>query len=89
MMNGWDPIYLSRAKGITISDASAELNVSAEKQLVASVNPSDAIDTRIIWSSSKSDIASVDNSGKVIALSLVIQLLPQKLLTVDSQQHVR
>ena len=69
MMNGWDPIYLSRAKGITISDASAELNVSAEKQLVASVNPSDAIDTRIIWSSSKSDIASVDNSGKVIALS--------------------
>lgn len=69
MMNGWDPIYLSRAKGITISDASVELNVSAEKQLAASVNPSDAIDTRIIWSSSKSDIASVDNSGKVIALS--------------------
>ena len=83
MMNDWEPVYLSRAKGVTISDASVELNINAEKQLSASVNPSDAIDTRITWSSLNSGVASVDSSGKVTALSPGDTIITAK--TVDGE----
>ncbi|MBO7189398.1 MAG: leucine-rich repeat protein [Alistipes sp.] len=51
---------------ITLNYATLSLEVGQSKQLIASIHPSDATDTRIMWISDNSSIADVDN-GLVIA----------------------
>ncbi len=55
--------------GVTIDITSKSLNKGEELTLNATVTPSDADNKTIIWTTSNSKIATVDENGKVIAVS--------------------
>jgi uncharacterized protein YjdB len=55
--------------GIEVSPSSASIEIGGNQQLIATVLPSNASNKSIIWSSSNSNIASVNSSGLVTALS--------------------
>lgn len=55
-------------KGVALNAYSLSLNVGETSNLTASVNPADATNKAVTWSSSDASVASVDNSGKVTAL---------------------
>ena len=54
--------------GITLDNATVTLKEGQEIQLTATVAPVDATDKTVTWSSNKTDIASVSNTGKVKAI---------------------
>ena len=63
-------------ENVTISVASIELNrttmslvIGASAELVGTITPANATDTRIVWTSSNNAIATVDNNGVVLAVS--------------------
>lgn len=62
-----NPILVSN---ITLNQASAELNIGENIQLTATVLPENADNKNITWSSSNTDIATVDANGKVTAKSV-------------------
>ena len=53
---------------ITLNQTSLTLNKGQSETLVATVNPSDANDKSVTWSSSDDAVASVDQNGKVKAV---------------------
>ena len=53
---------------ITLNKTVISLSKGASEQLIASIEPSDATDKSVIWSTSNGNVASVDNSGLVKAL---------------------
>ncbi len=57
-------------QSVTLDSQAATLNIGESLQLNVSVSPSDAIDKTVKWTSSASEIAIVDNSGNVTALSV-------------------
>lgn len=57
------------ASGISINKASATLNIGESITIVATVSPSNASNSSIIWSSDNSDVASVDGNGTITAFS--------------------
>lgn len=69
MMGDWSPNFMTRANDITISDEYVELKTNETKQLQAAVLPEGAADDRVSWSSSAPEIAAVDRTGKVTAVS--------------------
>lgn len=56
-------------ESVTISRSAITLYVGESISLSAAVKPDDATDKGIIWSSSKPNIASVDDDGKIVAIS--------------------
>lgn len=56
-------------ESITLSNTSAELQVGESITLSATVLPEDATDKTVTWTSSNSEIASVDNDGLVTAIA--------------------
>ena len=54
---------------ITLSQSSATLTEGEEMTLTATVEPDDAADTSVTWSSSNPSVATVDNTGKVTAIA--------------------
>ena len=55
--------------GISISDSSAELAVGTEKQLTVIFAPENTTEKTISWSSTDTNIATVDENGKITALA--------------------
>ena len=53
---------------VILNKTTLELYEGDTYQLVATIEPEDATDKSLSWSSSQTDIASVDNDGKVTAL---------------------
>lgn len=53
--------------GVSLNKTSMSLYIDEEDTLTATVNPSNATNKDVTWSSSDSSVASVDNSGKVTA----------------------
>ena len=60
----------TRVTGITLSKESVELQVDAEKQITANVAPEFATNRTVIWSSSDSSVATVDENGIVKAVKV-------------------
>lgn len=54
---------------VSLSKTTAELVVGETLTLTATVSPSDATNKNVTWSSSNTSVASVDNNGRVTALS--------------------
>lgn len=57
------------ATGITISDTEITLTNKESCQLTATVTPDSAADKSVNWSSDNEEVASVDENGKITALS--------------------
>lgn len=57
----------SFVSGITMSQTTATMNTGASLQLSATVTPADAHDASMTWKSSNTNLATVDQTGKVIA----------------------
>ena len=55
--------------GVTLNKSALSLSVGDTETLVATVAPSRATDKSVVWSSSASNVASVDQGGKVTAKS--------------------
>lgn len=54
--------------GITLDKTSVNLNVGASAQLAATINPSNANNLNVTWSSTNTNVATVNNVGKVTAV---------------------
>ena len=55
--------------GVSLNKTSGELKVNEELQLIASILPEDATNKEVSWTSSDEKIATVDENGKVTAIS--------------------
>lgn len=55
--------------GVSLNKDVLNLEKNDVETLIATVTPSDATDTSVTWTSSKPDVATVDNTGKVTALT--------------------
>ena len=58
------PVHVD-VTGVTINTTATTINVGSTKTLVATVLPIDATDKAVTWSSSDSNVASVDSNGVV------------------------
>ena len=58
-------VDIIRVSSVTLSQEQLHLDVNESKQLLATVQPDNASDKRVTWSSSNSDIAEVLQSGEV------------------------
>lgn len=59
---------MTPANGVEISKTLLKLNIGKESVLSATVKPDDAANKNVIWSSSDSTVATVDENGNVTAL---------------------
>ena len=55
--------------GVTMSDATVNIDVGADKTLTATVLPADAADKSGVWASSNEAVATVDQTGKVTGVA--------------------
>ena len=58
-----------RVTGVTVTPDNKTLDIGGSVRLTANIFPSDAKDTRVTWASSDTDVATVDSSGYVSAVS--------------------
>lgn len=65
----WQARQVVYPTGVNISAGSMDLTVGYSKQLSASINPGNATNKSITWSSSNGNIASVDGNGRVTGKS--------------------
>ncbi|MEX0274400.1 MAG: Ig-like domain-containing protein, partial [Flavobacteriaceae bacterium] len=54
--------------GVSVSPTSSTLEVGQTTDLTATIEPSNATNTTVSWSSSDSDVATVDSNGKITAI---------------------
>ena len=66
----WEIIKTAKVTGVTLDQTSVTILPGNSVLLVATVEPSDAKDSNIIWTSSNEKIATVDSNGNVKAISL-------------------
>lgn len=58
-----------KVKSISLSKTKYKLNVGERFRLIATINPSNATNKTLKWSSSNESVATVDENGEVIAVS--------------------
>ena len=56
-------------RSVTLNKSSATLTIGATEQLTATINPTNATNKNVTWSSSSSSVATVNSSGLVTAVS--------------------
>ncbi len=61
---------ISNVTGITLNETSKELDIIDTFQLIATIEPANATNTNIIWSSSNEEVATVNQKGLVTAKSI-------------------
>ncbi len=64
------PVYgeIIQVSSVSLNKTSLTLTEGYSETLVATVSPSDAVDQNVYWSSSDSNVATVDQTGKVTAI---------------------
>lgn len=58
-----------KVTGVTVSETTKIMSTGADFNLTATISPANATNKDVIWSSNKTDIATVDATGKVTAVS--------------------
>lgn len=61
---------INNITGITLNETSKELDIIDKFQLIATIEPANATNTKIIWSSSNEEVATVNQKGLVTAKSI-------------------
>lgn len=61
---------INNVTGITLNETSKELDIIDTFQLIAIIEPANATNTNIIWSSSNEEVATVNQKGLVTAKSI-------------------
>lgn len=61
---------INNVTGITLNETSKELDIIDTFQLIATIEPTNATNTNIIWSSSNEEVATVNQKGLVTAKSI-------------------
>ena len=61
---------ISPVMGIELSDTSLTMEVNGTHTLTATVKPTDATNKAVIWSSSNTSVATVNQNGKVTAIAV-------------------
>lgn len=56
-----------KVTGITLNKTTLNIKTGATEQLTAKVQPTDATNSKVTWSSNDQDVVEVDQTGKVIA----------------------
>ena len=71
LLFGWNAqkTYAQAVTGVTLNKHTLSLDQWASEQLVATISPSDAANTNVVWHSSNDAIIYVDNTGNVTAYS--------------------
>ena len=64
------PVASTAVTGVSLSKTSLTLTEGASETVTATILPSTAINKNVSWSSSDSNIATVDNEGKITGLFL-------------------
>ena len=64
-----DENLAGRVTGVTLNKATTILNVGENEALIATIAPQNAINQNISWSSSNTDIATIDANGVITAVS--------------------
>jgi|GEM_PF-6721162 len=59
------PIDTQSVTGVSLNKSNSEINIGANDTLNATIAPIDATDKNVIWSSSNTDVATVDSNGNV------------------------
>lgn len=63
-------VYANYVESVALDKAEAVLDLGKDVTLVATVNPEDADDKTVKWSSSNTAVATVDENGKVTAVAV-------------------
>lgn len=61
---------INNITGITLNETSKELDIIDTFQLIATIEPANATNTNIIWSSSNEEVATINQKGLVTAKSI-------------------
>lgn len=69
--------------GVSIDNSGIFLNFGKERQLMASVYPTNATNKGVIWESSDTSVATVDENGKVTAVGVGLAVIT--VTTVDGE----
>lgn len=72
---------ITEPESVTISSSNLTLNVGGSSKLTATVNPTDAYDKSVTWSSSNTEVVTVDANGKVSAVGLGAAVITVKTVT--------
>ncbi len=62
-------VVANLAQSVSLNKENLTLNLGASERLVATINPSNATNQTVTWSSSNSNVATVNTSGNVTAIS--------------------
>ncbi len=63
-------VVATPASGVTLDKTQVSLKTGETTKLTATVSPSDATDKTVTWTSSNTQVATVDNNGTVTAVSV-------------------
>ncbi len=66
----WESTKTAKVTGVSLDQTSVTILPNGSVRLLATIEPSDAKDTNIIWTSSNDSIATVDSNGQVTAHAL-------------------
>ena len=74
-------------QSVSLNKKETSIQLGKSEKLVATINPSNATNTKLNWSSSQANVASVDDQGNVTAKSVGTTVV--KVISEDGQKEAR
>ena len=66
----WEEIVIINVTGVTVDQTAVTLSPGGTTQIVAIIEPADATDQTLIWTTSNAEIATVDENGNVTGVKV-------------------
>ena len=66
----WEEIVIINVTGVTVDQTAVTLSPGGTTQIVAIIEPADATDQTLIWTTSNAEIATVDENGNVTGIKV-------------------